>query len=94
MNSSICQGSLLWLRETIPDKEQESVAGLSMVSMITPKIKQIHKFIREISSATNLVALLSTMQKQEALSFSSKKTLAKVRYALNTLLYEIFEERN
>ena len=94
MNSSICQGSLLWLGETIPDKEQEIVAGLSMVSMITPKIKQIHKFIREISSATNIVALLSTMQKQEALSFSSKKTLAKVRYALNTLLYEIFEERN
>ena len=83
MNSSIWQDFLMWLRETIPDEEQEVEAVLSMVSMFALQMKQIPKPIKEISSIIEIEHLQSITQKQGALGLCSKKMLSKTYHALD-----------
>ena len=91
MNSSIWQDFLMWLRETIPDEEQEVEAVLSMVSMFALQMKQIPKPIKEISSIIEIEHLQSITQKQGALGLCSKKMLSKTYHALD--IYVKFLEK-
>ena len=92
VNNLIWQEFLLWLKETEPDKEKETIAVLLFVSMFVCKNKQLHSNINKILDLAEIEHLQVLMKKPNNIGLHSQKMVEKVSHALNIYIQFLKEK--